>query len=70
MQAQTRTIEESILSYTLNQFQLFCKVQSLELQHQKTELHGKNSYHFLSMVQEKQKQAKHLYKKITLNLTN
>jgi len=70
IESQTRTMEESIISYTLNQFSLICKIQSLELQKLKEELVGKNSYPYLNMVQEKQKQAKFLYKKITMNLVN
>jgi hypothetical protein len=54
-QGENRTIEESIVSYTLSQFSLFCQAQALELQSLKGELVGKSSHPYLSMVQDKQK---------------
>jgi hypothetical protein len=60
-------LNQNILSYILKQFQTMCAAMSLELQKLKIELSGKSAYPYLQAVTQMYRNAKLLYKKISMN---
>lgn len=60
-------LNREILTYILSQFTSMCQASSLELQKVKVDLQGKCSYPYLQTVVQLHRNARILYKKITMN---